>query len=160
LAAGTTYHFRVVATNSGGTSHGADATFRTSPKPSPTCATDPSLCPKSSKLKLSRATASVSGGKAAVKLFCDGAATCAGKVKLTAKIKVRKGHKTKTKTVVIGSASISIAPGGRVTVKIRLNRAALRVLAGKHRLKARITGPDGLKHAIVLKEKAKKKQKK
>jgi phosphodiesterase/alkaline phosphatase D-like protein len=33
LKPGTTYHFRVGAVNATGTSHGADATFRTSPKP-------------------------------------------------------------------------------------------------------------------------------
>jgi hypothetical protein len=42
LTAGTTYHYRVVATNSFGTTDGSDATFAT--LAAPTCATDASLC--------------------------------------------------------------------------------------------------------------------
>jgi hypothetical protein len=64
LSAGTTYHYRLDATNPGGTTHGADMTFTTEaaivppppppittttttpPPPVPTCQTDASLCPK------------------------------------------------------------------------------------------------------------------
>ena len=35
LAAGTTYHYRLVAKNSLGTTSGADRTFKTKPKPKP-----------------------------------------------------------------------------------------------------------------------------
>ncbi|HXV06335.1 MAG TPA: hypothetical protein VFP23_10575 [Solirubrobacterales bacterium] len=42
LAAGTTYHFRVVATNGGGTTNGADQSFTTL---ADTCATNTLLCP-------------------------------------------------------------------------------------------------------------------
>ena len=35
LSASTTYHFRIVATNAGGTSYGLDKTFATSPNPTP-----------------------------------------------------------------------------------------------------------------------------
>jgi phosphodiesterase/alkaline phosphatase D-like protein len=55
LTAGTTYHFRVVATNAGGTTNGSDATFaaiadtcETNPAlcpPPPSCANTPALCP-------------------------------------------------------------------------------------------------------------------
>lgn len=43
LTAGTTYHFRLAATNASGTTHGADATFTTL---ADTCATNAALCPK------------------------------------------------------------------------------------------------------------------
>ena len=39
LAANTTYHFRIVATNAGGTSKGADETFKTLPN-APTVVTE------------------------------------------------------------------------------------------------------------------------
>jgi len=42
LTAGTTYHFRVVATSAGGTTNGSDQTFKTLDD---TCATKASLCP-------------------------------------------------------------------------------------------------------------------
>jgi hypothetical protein len=48
LAAGTTYHFRLVAENSGGTSVGADQTFTTSPAPiacKASCCGGARLCP-------------------------------------------------------------------------------------------------------------------
>jgi NHL repeat len=58
LSAGTTYHFRVVAHNKGGTSKGEDLSFTTAadtcatnaalcppPPPPPSCANTPSLCP-------------------------------------------------------------------------------------------------------------------
>jgi hypothetical protein len=41
LNAGTTYHFKVVATNVGGTTNGSDQTFKTAD----TCATNSALCP-------------------------------------------------------------------------------------------------------------------
>ncbi len=40
LTAGTTYHFRVVATNSAGTAYGADATFKTTSTGKPTATTN------------------------------------------------------------------------------------------------------------------------
>lgn len=40
LSADTTYHYRIVATNPGGTHHGSDETFKTLPNP-PTVATEP-----------------------------------------------------------------------------------------------------------------------
>ncbi|HYJ22172.1 MAG TPA: hypothetical protein VEW07_09140 [Solirubrobacterales bacterium] len=42
LSAGTTYHYRLVATNAGGSTNGGDATFSTLAH---TCATNPALCP-------------------------------------------------------------------------------------------------------------------
>jgi hypothetical protein len=42
LTAGTTYHYRVVGTNGGGTTNGADASFTTL---ADTCATNAALCP-------------------------------------------------------------------------------------------------------------------
>lgn len=49
LTAGTTYHFRISATNAGGTSKGADATFTTS---ADTCATKAALCPPPEEKKV------------------------------------------------------------------------------------------------------------
>jgi hypothetical protein len=43
LSTGTAYHFRVVATNAGGTTNGGDATFSTL---ADTCATNAALCPQ------------------------------------------------------------------------------------------------------------------
>jgi len=160
LTAATTYHFRVVAANAGGTTNGSDQTFTTladvTPPP-PTCATDPSLCTPG-VLKLDATTATVTGSKAALKLSCSGEKACSGKLTLTAKVKVRKGKKTVTKTMTIGTARVSIAAGASKTVTIKLNSAARKVLAKKHRLSAKLSGA-GLKHTVVLKSAKKKKKK-
>ena len=175
LSAGTTYHFRVVATNAGGVTNGADQTFATladtcatnaalcppppPPPPPPTCATDPSLCPPATPgvLKLDVAVAFVASGKAAVKLSCNGDTACSDTLKLTAKVKVRKGKKMVTKTVTLGKATVDVAAGASKTVKVTLNRTARKLLAKKPSLKATLTGTD-LKHAIVLKGPKKKKK--
>ena len=41
LAANTTYHFRIIATNAGGTSYGSDETFKTLPHVAPAVVTEP-----------------------------------------------------------------------------------------------------------------------
>ena len=50
LSAGKTYHFRLVATSDGGTTHGADATFVTSSAPSVTTDDASSIAPTSARL--------------------------------------------------------------------------------------------------------------
>jgi hypothetical protein len=164
LTAGTTYHYRVVATNGGGTANGADQTFATSPVPScatdaslcppppRTCATDPSLCPKPGVLALDATTAAVRAGKAAIKLSCNGETACTGKITLTARVKVRRGGRTVVKTQTIGTANVDIAAGGSATVKVSLSRAARSVLAKRHSLKATLSGPGLVKKTLVLKQ--------
>lgn len=157
LAAGTTYHFRVVARNAGGTTNGADQTFTTDAATLPpprTCATDPTLCPVVTPgvLKLDVAVAIVKKGKAAVKLSCVGDTACADDVKIVVKVKVRKHGKKVTKKLTIGKAHVEIDAGGHETVKVKLTKAGKKLLAKKHRLKARLVGDD-INHALVLKQK-------
>jgi hypothetical protein len=61
LSAGTTYHFRVSATNSGGTSKGSEQTFQTQPKP-PTVTTGEATSLSSSSATLN-AKVDPNGGK-------------------------------------------------------------------------------------------------
>ncbi|HEX4806915.1 MAG TPA: hypothetical protein VFU94_13535 [Conexibacter sp.] len=135
LAAGTTYHFRLVASSDGGTSTGADATFTTTP-------------PANATLKLASHTASIKGSVATVKVSCtgDAGATCKGKVtfKATIKIKVKKGHKTvvKKKTITVGSASYDLAAGSSGKLSIKLSSAAKSALA-KGSLTAKASGLSG-----------------
>ncbi len=177
LTAGTTYHFRLVANSAGGTVNGSDGTFTTEartcatdpslcrrpdpptcetdpslcrrPDP-PTCATDPSLCPAPT-LSLDSSSASVRGGKAEVKLSCDGSTgTCSGRVQLTAR--VRTGRRGRSRSVVIGSANVSIAAGRAATIRISLSRAARSALARSGRLSATISGPNGLSGRVTLRQ--------
>ena len=121
------------------------ATFTANP-PAPTCATDPSLCPPTTnptptptptpegKAKAA-ASAKVKSGKAELKLTCSGG-PCKGTVQLTAKVKQGK----KTKSLVIGKASFSIAAGATATVKVKLSGPAKQELAKGKTLKAKTSG--------------------
>jgi IPT/TIG domain-containing protein/List-Bact-rpt repeat protein len=90
-------------------------------------------------------TALVSGGKAALIVTCKGANVCKGTLKLTAKIKRGK----KTKNVVIGRASYSVAAGKPETIKVKLSGAAKQELAKGKTIKAKLSG--GLKGTVKLK---------
>ena len=98
-------------------------------------------------------SATVSGGKALLKLSCSAAGACVGELKLT--IKIKQGHKLKT--VVIGHASYSIAADRSQTLKVNLSGVANRLLKQFKTLKATLTGPGGLDHTITLKLSAIKK---
>ncbi len=62
LSANTTYHFRVVATNPGGTSSGADQTFKTLPN-APTVVTEQASFPPAQTLATINATVNPNGGE-------------------------------------------------------------------------------------------------
>jgi hypothetical protein len=156
LTAGATYHYRIDATNVGGTTNGTDHTFTTSaptcatdaslcPKPAPTCATDALLCPKPTPSCATDASlcpppppalptlphaARVAGANATIALTCPaGGGACSGTVTLTARIVVRKGKRTVVKTIVVGHFAYDLAAGGSGTVKLKLSSAARAALA-------------------------------
>jgi len=129
LAAGTTYHYRIDASNAGGPSTGGDATFATSSSPPAGCPQVLSKCPP--------ATVSLAGFTSKsllLRLKCTGETgqTCSGKVTFKAVIKVRVKHGRKTrivkKTITVGSASYSVAAGSTKSVKLKLTSAAKRQL--------------------------------
>lgn len=153
LTPGTTYHYRLVGTNAGGSANGSDQTFTTSAVTPPTCAIDASLCPD---LVLITRSATVSRSSVALKVSCVGTAggSCKGILKLTAKVKQGK----KTKTIRVGQASVNLLAGKGATLKVKLTSAAKKILAKKHVLKASATGL-GVKKTITIKQPAKKKKK-
>lgn len=149
LSAGTTYHYRLDATNAGGTTNGADMTFAT-PTPPPGLGT----------LVLKSKTATVTKGKAALKVACQGGAgsTCSGKLTLTARVKKGK----KRKTIVVGSVNVRLNAGQSATLSVKLSGTAKSLLAkAPHKLAASASG-GGLKKAtsVTLKQAVAKKHKK
>jgi phosphodiesterase/alkaline phosphatase D-like protein len=133
LSANTTYHFRIVATNTGGTSPGLDQAFtteafamRTATATTTTTATNGTLSATfavpaaNCRTSLASATVAVQNdGMAAVKLSWTGTGTnmCSGKLMLRARVKTRSGQ---PKTALIGGGGFSL-PAGRissVTLKI------------------------------------------
>jgi len=95
-------------------------------------------------------SATVKSGKASLKLSCTGG-PCKGTIQLTAKIKQGK----KTKNLVIGKASFSIADGASATVKVKLSGPAKSELAKGKTLKAKTSG-SGVSASTVKLKPAKK----
>jgi hypothetical protein len=125
LSPGSTYHYRVVASNGSGTTNGSDRTFTTAssalpgpPPGSPPDTAAPELRIASTAVRLTRK------GIAKVKLTCPSSepdGPCAGDLTLRTKGKVRwRGHRRK---VTLGATTFSIPSGNTVGVKVRLSRA-------------------------------------
>jgi hypothetical protein len=123
------------------------ATFNANPKPEETCATNASLCPPPVQGKAKAAAAAkVKNGKAELKLTCTGG-PCKGTIQLKAKVKQGK----KTKNLVIGKASFSIAEGATATIKVKLSGPAKQELSKGKTLKAKTSGPGVTASTVKLK---------
>ena len=68
-------------------------------------------------------------GAGAVKLSCTGTAACGGRLRLTVKV---KGKNKRVRTVTLGGASFSIAPGAIGTITLKLNAAGRSQLRAAH----------------------------
>jgi hypothetical protein len=119
LNAGTTYHFRVVATNVGGTGNGSDQTFKTEDA---TCATDPSRCPppEPPENKITLGSAKPKGENIALKVTVPGAGSLKATGKKMATLKGNaKGAGTVTLKLKLSSAGKKeLHAKGKVTVKV------------------------------------------
>ncbi len=93
-------------------------------------------------------TATVRGTSASVPIRCTGGSRSTCKVRLTMTVteKIKGGKviavtaaKTKTKVVVVGTATSTLASGHTKTVRVSLNGAGKRLLATHHTLKVKLT---------------------
>ena len=135
LPAGTTIHYRAVATSDFDTQVGADQTLTTQ---------SPPVIPG----RASVGHAKVKGTTVSVPISCKGDTSCTVSLKLTVTETLR-GHKVIAvsarkakvthKTIVLGTASATIAAGRTATVKIGLNGTGRHLLAARHRLTATLT---------------------
>ena len=114
--------------------------------PSPTCATNPSLCPTVPGKARAAGSAQAKGGKAMLKLSCSGG-PCQGKLSLTAKVK----RAYKTTNAVIGKASFSLANGASATLKVKLISAAKQELDKGKTIRAKLTGGAIVSSTVKLK---------
>ncbi len=96
-------------------------------------------------------SAAVKSGKASLKLTCTGG-PCKGTLKLKAKVK----QGTKTKNLVIGKASFSLAEGATTTLKVKLSGPAKQELAKGKTLKASVSGTGVTSSKVKLKPPKKK----
>ena len=160
LTAGTTYHFRIVATNAGGTEHGSDQTFPTQ-LPTTLLPQVPGAQGMSSSQGVSPAqehkkppvpeaelastslTASASG-TVLVEVSCPaGESSCTGTVTLrtlnavSARATAHQSKKPKAAILTLAVGSFKVAGGQVTTVKLHLSSAARTLLAHTHVLRAR-----------------------
>jgi hypothetical protein len=155
LAAGATYHFRLVATNSRGTTVGLDAILRTAaipvppvPPPPPPAEALPAGAPPLAPLVSSPDAVLVGtsfvaapSGVVTAPLNCPPTATsCIGTITLTS-LASGNGHARAAAParVVLAKASFTIAGGRTARVRLRLSRKARRILARTRVLHARST---------------------
>jgi hypothetical protein len=129
LTPGTTYHFRLVATNKGGVGQGHDQSFTT---PAATLGA-PSSASAFAGVRLVSTRLALSGKFIAVKLGCPAGTVggCSGQTKLSAR------RRSGTRRVALGKARFSIAAGDQAKVRVRVSRAGLQRLRGVRRLRAR-----------------------
>jgi hypothetical protein len=129
LTPGTTYHFRLVATNKGGVREGLDQSF-TTPAAAPGA---PSSASAFAGVRLVSTKLALSGKFITLKLSCPAATVggCSGQTKLTAR------RRSGTRRVALGKARFSIAAGDQAKVRVRVSRPGLQRLRGVRRLRAR-----------------------
>ncbi len=81
------------------------------------------------RLRLLGRKLKLKGGAASVDLRCEGHGRCEGVVELVEQVKVRVHHKSRVRTIVIGSAHYRIAVGRTSTIKIKVNSAGRHAVA-------------------------------
>lgn len=170
LVANTTYHFRISATNLGGTSTGSDETFTTlaSGPAAPTVVTNPAsavtgtsatlnatVTPHVPDAKLTSTSLTVSpSGTISVKVTCPaGESRCTGTITLRTLKAVSASataHQAKKRILTLAVGSFTVAGGQVTTVKLHLSAKARKLLARAHVLRARATivahDPPGTTH--------------
>jgi hypothetical protein len=148
LSPATTYHYRLVATNAGGVTKGADQTFTTAATaptststPSTTLASTTSTAtttaptPVFAGVRLVSTRLSFARGLITVALRCPSGTVgrCSGKTRLTAR---RRATSSRTGTAVtLGRATFSIAAGKQARVRVRVYRTGWRLLGRVRRLR-------------------------
>jgi len=140
LPAGTTIHYRAVATSDFGSFRGADQTLTT--------AAVPISAPASKATKASVTHVTVSGTSVNARVSCTGAA--GGKCTLTLRLTVTEllrhnklvgvtaRSKLKRKVVTVGSGKVVLKVGETRILHVALNRVGRRLLKKRHVLKVRV----------------------
>jgi hypothetical protein len=166
LAAHTTYHAQVVATNADGTSSSNDMTFSTPAVGPPTVATATATV---------RHTA-ISGSVVLISLSCTAAGSaCAGALKLSSRVTTKgrkvvavaavagrtKKPKRRITTRTVGSGRYNLAAGKTTVVRLTLNAYGKRLLKARRRLPAKLTatGPAHISRKVTFLYKRSRKKK-
>jgi hypothetical protein len=162
LSEDTTYHFRISATNPGGTRTGADGTFKTLPNPPAVVTNPPAVVtllsavgvlgsqeqgtPPTPDAELaSRSVAASSSGTISVKVSCPaGESSCTGTLTLRTLNAVRtptanQSKKGKAAILTLAAGPFRVAGGHATTMRLHLSGNARTLLARTPVLRARAT---------------------
>jgi hypothetical protein len=139
LRTGTTYHYRIVATNGTGTTDGSDVTFTTAAAPLHVQIVLP-------------ASETASHGRVPIGVKCLSAqgGACITRIALST---LKPGTAANPQYVKIGSESVSVPVGTEETVKVPLNDRGLRLLKreGELRVHVLLTATDMAAHSVTRK---------
>lgn len=126
LSRGTTYHYRIVATNAGGATTGADRSFTAASAPAPPPRPFVGVALVSRRLSYARRFITV-------RLTCPAGIVgrCFGRTTLTVR------RPAISRRVTLGRARFSIAAGNQTRVRVRVSRAGRRLFRTIPRLRAR-----------------------
>jgi hypothetical protein len=129
LSPATTYHYRIVASNAGGMTKGADHIFKTAGSAPP----PPPPAPFAG-VRLVSTHLTTAGRFVTLKLRCPAGTvgTCSGQTKLSA----RKRAATRVR---LGRVTFSIAPGQQAKLRLRVSRPGRRLLGHTSRLRGKAT---------------------
>ena len=147
LAAGTTYHYRLVTSNSVGTSYGKTLTFTTAAAKLPGGggleeSLEGHVQPGQGRPTLASHKLSVnSQGSLRIPVKCPaGSSACAGSISLQAVVALSSSHRHATRHHVVVAAGTFKVSGGRVsTVRLRLSHTARKLLRHSRVLHASAT---------------------
>jgi hypothetical protein len=133
LQPGTTYHFRLVASNQTGTATGGDQTFHTAAMGSGPSSPGDAFA----GVRLISTRLALAGRFITLRLSCPAATAggCTGRTRLTARHR-RPGSRAAV-SVALGRASFSIEPGRTARVRVRVTRGGRRLFAHARRLRGR-----------------------
>ena len=133
LSPATTYHYRVVGTNAGGITTGADQTFSTASPPAQTPPQAPPSAAPFAGVRLVSTRLTTAGRLITLKLRCPAttAGRCSGQTKLSAP--------RRSAGVALGKVGFSIASGKEATLRLRVSRPGRRLLGRTSRLRGRAT---------------------
>ncbi len=138
LSPATTYHYRIVATNEGGITTGADHTFSTASPPAVTPPQTPPSAVPFAGVRLVSTRLTTAGRLITLKLRCPATTVgrCSGQTKLNAP---RRTGARAAAGVALGQVGFSIASGEQATLRLRVSRPGRRLFSRTSRLRGRAT---------------------
>jgi chitodextrinase len=165
LSPATTYHFALTAGDSDGNVSAPISVNVTTATPAPLPSNITPVATSIGALAAASLTpATVSADLASIGVSCAGATdtTCDLSISLALSETLQGGKvvaitakskpKTKKRTVILGTTTVTVAGGSNETVSVKLNAAAHKLLSHYHHLKVALTATDSTSNTVLVKQ--------